>query len=249
VLNTATAPTDDLRVRQALAMGLDVGSVLRVIGGGLTKPINGLFLPGSPYYSETGYPMYDQAAARALVKEHKNEHGTPSLTLSTITDPLFESLVEVVQQMWGQVGFDVTLAILEPAELISDLVSGHFQASIDLQYGAVDPDLNYTWFSTTTTGGDGHLALNFSRNSDPEIEAALQSGRTTDDEATRIAAYRKLNQRLGVDLPNLWLEQAPYAAIGSQRVQNFAGLTLPNGSVGYGFDEGVFFPSQIWLTS
>jgi peptide/nickel transport system substrate-binding protein len=249
VLNTTTAPTDDLRIRRALAMGLDVAAVLNVIGGGLTKPIDGLFLPGSPYYSDTGYPAYDQAAGRALVNEYKAQHGTPSLTLSTITDPLFESLVQVVQQMWNQIGFDVQLSVLDPAELISDLVSGHFQASIDLQYGAVDPDLNYTWFSTTTTGGGGNFALNFSRNSDPEIEAALQSGRTTANEATRVAAYRKLNQRLAVDIPNLWLEQAPYAAIGSERVQNFAGLTLPNGSVGYGFDEGVFFPSQIWLSS
>ena len=249
VLNTAAGPTDDLRIRQALAKAIDVKAVLSVFSGGLTKPINGLFLPGSPYYSETGYPTYDPVAAQTLVNEYKAQHGSPSLTLSTVTDPRFESLVEAVQQMWSQVGLEVKLAILEPAELISNLVTGHFQASVDDQYGAVDPDLNYNWFSTTTTGSDGTLALNFSRNSDPRIEAALQTGRTTDAQAARDVAYQEFNRRLAVDLPNLWLGQDPFAAVGDQRVQNFAGLTLPDGAPGYGFDEGVFFPSQMWLSS
>ncbi len=249
VLNTAVAPTNDLRIRQALAKAIDVKAVLTVFGGGLTKPINGLFLPGSQYYSETGYPTYDPTAAKALVNEYAAEHGSPSVTLSTVTDPRFETLVEAVQQMWSQVGFEVRLAILEPAELISNLVTGHFQASVDAQYGAVDPDLNYNWFSTTTTGGGGALALNFSRNSDPKIEAALQKGRTTDDQAVRDDAYKELNERLAADLPNLWLGQDPFAAVGGQRVQNFAGLTLPDGTPGYGFNEGVFFPSQLWLNS
>jgi ABC-type transport system substrate-binding protein len=249
VLNTAAAPTNDLRIRQALAKAIDVEAVLSVFGGGLTKPINGLFLPGSRYYSDTGYPAHDPAAATELVNEYQAQHGRPSVTLSTVTDPRFETLVEAVQQMWSQIGLGVKLAILEPAALISNLVTGHYQASVDAQYGAVDPDLNYNWFSTTTTGGGGALALNFSRNSDPTIEAALQKGRTTDDQAVRDAAYKELNGRLAADLPNLWLGQDPFAAVGDQRVQNFAGLTLPDGTRGYGFDEGVFFPSQLWLNS
>jgi peptide/nickel transport system substrate-binding protein len=249
VLNTTATPTDDLHIRQALAKAIDVRAVLSVFGGGLTTPINGLFLPGSPYYGDTGYPTYDPAAARALVDGYRAQHGAPSLTLSTITDPRLESLVEVVQQMWTQAGFGVKVAVIEPAELISDLVSGHFQASVDYQYGAVDPDLNFIWFSSTTTGGGGNLALNFSRNSDPKIEAALQTGRTTTDQAVRDLAYKELNRRLAADLPNLWLEQVPFAAVGDQRVQNFAGLTLPDGTPGFGFDEGVFFSSQMWLNS
>jgi peptide/nickel transport system substrate-binding protein len=249
VLNTAAAPTNDLRIRQALAKAIDVKAVLRVFSGGLTTPIDGLFLPGSPYYSDTKYPTYDPAAAKALVNDHKAQHGAPSLTLSAVTDPRFESLVEVVQQMWSQVGLVVKLSVLEPAELISNLVTGHFQAAVIYQYGAVDPDLNYDWFSSTTTGGGGSLALNFSRNSDPRIEAALQEGRTTTDQATRDTAYKELDDRLATDLPNLWLAQVPFAAVGDRRVQNFAGLTLPDGTPGYGFDEGVFFPSQMWLNS
>ncbi len=62
-----------------------------------------------------------------------------------------------------------------------------------------------------------------------------------------MTAYKKLDQRLAADLPYLWLEQYPFAMVGQARVENFAGLTMPSGAPGYGFDEGIIFPTQIWL--
>ncbi len=248
MLNTAVAPTNDLRVRQALAKSLDVKQILKIFGGGYTKAINGLFQPGSPFYvSDTGYPKYDLAGAKALVNQYKAEHGTPTLTLTTVTDPRLESLVQIIQQMWNQVGFDISVASIQQATLITDFITGKFQAATSYQFGAVDPDLNYVWFSTTTVSPVGSIGLNFPRNSDPQIEFSLQSGRTSSSQSTREVAYKKLNQRLAADLPYLWLEQYPFAMVGDQRVQNFAGLTLPSGAAGYGFDEGIIFPSQIWL--
>jgi peptide/nickel transport system substrate-binding protein len=247
MLNTAVAPTNDLRVRQALAKALDVSQVLKIFGGGYTKPINGLFLPGSEYYANTGYPTYNLNDAKALVKQYKAQHGTPKLQLTTVPDPRLEQVVAVIQQMWNQAGFDISIGTTEQATLITDFIEGKYQAATSYQFGAVDPDINYVWFSTTTVAPPGSIALNFARNSDPQIEAALQAGRVSTTQAARVAAYRKLNRRLAADLPYLWLEQYPFAAIGAERIQNFAGLTLPNGAKGYGFDEGIMFPTQIWL--
>ncbi len=67
MLNTDVTPTNDIRVRQALAKGMDLAVIQKIFGGGSAKPVNGIFLPGSPYYSETGYPTYDPAAAKTLV--------------------------------------------------------------------------------------------------------------------------------------------------------------------------------------
>jgi peptide/nickel transport system substrate-binding protein len=248
MLNTAVAPTNDLRIRQALAKGLNVEQILKIFGGGFTKPINGLYPPGSPFYSsDNGYPAFDLAGAKALVNEYKAEHGTPSLTLSTVTDPRLEQVVQIIQQMWNQAGFDITVSAIQQATLITDFITGKFQAATSYQFGAVDPDLNYVWFSTTTVSPVGGIGLNFPRNSDPQIEFSLQSGRTSSSQSTRQVAYKKLNQRLATDLPYLWLEQYPFAMVGDERIQNFAGLTLPSGAPGYGFDEGIIFPTQIWL--
>jgi peptide/nickel transport system substrate-binding protein len=247
MLNCAVAPTNDLRIRQALAKATDAAEIRKLYDAGYGGPINGLFLSNSPFYSDTGYPSYDPAGARQLVDQYKAEHGTPSLKLMTIPDPLYVKLIQIIQQMWGQVGVDVTLGEVEQATIITDFITGEFQAATVYQFGAVDPDLNYVWWSTTTVAPPGSIGLNFARNSDPQIETALLNGRHTTNQATRVQAYQTVNERLAKDLPYLWLSQYFFSEVAEDRVQNFANPTLPNGSPGWAFEEGIFRPTQIWM--
>ena len=150
--------------------------------------------------------------------------------------------------MWQQVGFDVTIGQVEQADLINDFIAGKFQAATSYQFGAVNPDLNYVWWSTTTAGPVGSIALNFARNSDPVIEQNMLTGRHTTDQATRVTAYQTVNKQLAKDLPYLWLEQYIFSEVATSKVQNFANPTLPNGMQGYAFDEGIFSPTAIWLS-
>ena len=82
---------------------------------------------------------------------------------------------------------------------------------------------------------------------DPQIETALLSGRRSPDPATRIKAYQTVNERLAQDLPYIWLGQTVWSAVGDTRIQNFANPILPDGSPGQPFDNGIFFPTQIWM--
>lgn len=248
MLNTDVAPTNDLSIRKALAQSLDQATIQKIFGGGYAKPINGLFLPDSPYYSDPGYPAYDPAAAKKLVAQYAASHGTPKLTLLTITDPRLAQVVQIIQNMWNQVGFDVTISQIEQANLINDFIAGQFQAATSYQFGAIDPDLNYVWWSTTTVKPIGSIALNFPRNSDPVIEENMMTGRHTTDQATRVKAYQAVNEQLAKDLPYLWLQQYLFTEVATSRVQNFADPTLPSGAKQYAYDEGIFVPTQIWLS-
>jgi peptide/nickel transport system substrate-binding protein len=128
-------------------------------------------------------------------------------------------------------------------------VLGNFQAATSYQFGAVDPDLNYVWWSTTTLSPIGSIGLNFTRIDDPQIETNMLTGRHTADKADRIAAYKAVNERLAVDLPYLWIDQYLFSEVADSRVQNFDAWTFPDGTPGYGFDEGIFVPTQTWLAS
>ena len=249
MLNTVTPPTNDLSIRQALAKGMNQAEVQKIIGGPPAKPATGLFLPDSPYYSNTNYPTYDPSGATSLVNAYKAKHGTPSINLMTIPEPLEIKVVQTVQQMWEQVGFDVTVSEVEQATIIDDFVLGKFQAVTSYQFGAVNPDLNYVWWSTTTISPIGAIGLNFTRLDDPQIETAMLEGRHTTDQATRVTAYQTVNERLAKDLAYLWIEQYLFSEVASPRVKNFNNLTLPNGMAGYSFDEGTMFLSQTWLAS
>ena len=246
-LNTAVAPTDDIRVRQALAYALDTAALRKIFGQGITKAITGLFLPGSPYYSETSYPSFDLAKAKSLISAYKADKGTPSLTLTTIPDPRIVQVSQAIQQMWTQAGCQVQINPIQQADLVTDLIVGKFQAITAYQFGTVDPDLNYVWWSTTTVSPPGKIGLNFPRNSDPVIEQNMLTGRHTTDQAARVKAYQTVNERLATDLPYLWLQQWLFSEVADARVQNFANPTLPDGGAQYAFDEGIFVPTQVWL--
>jgi peptide/nickel transport system substrate-binding protein len=247
MLNGAVAPTNDLSIRQALAMGMNQPEVQNIVGGPPAMPATGVFLPGSPYYSDTHYPTYDPSAATKLVNQYKAQHGTPTLNLLTIPEPLEIKVVQTLQQMWQQVGFEVTVSEVEQATIIDDFALGRFQAVTSYQFGAVQPDLNYVWWSTTTVSPVGTIGLNFARNSDPQTETALLEGRHTTDQATRNTAYQTVNERLAKDLPYLWIRQYLFSEVANERVQNFNNLILPNQMAGYSFNEGINFPTQIWL--
>ncbi len=247
MLNTKVSPTNDLTLRQALAKGMNQSVVQKVIGGPPSQPATGIFLPDSPYYSNTGYPTFDPSGATALVNQYKAQHGKPTLNLLTIPNPLEIKVVSAIQQMWEQIGVGVTISEVEQATIIDDFVLGNFQAVTSYQFGAVNPDLNYVWWSTTTISPIGQIGLNFTRLDDPEIEYAMLEGRHTTSQATREAAYKTVNERLAKDLAYLWIEQYFFSEVASERVQNFANPTLPNGQPGYAFDEGIFVPTQIWL--
>ena len=80
-------------------------------------------------------------------------------------------------------GFKVNTGIVQQNEIINNALAGKYQAVAWRQFGAVDPDLNYIFWSTTTVSS-GSLSINMARNADPTIETALLAGRASTDKAS-----------------------------------------------------------------
>ncbi len=150
-------------------------------------------------------------------------------------------------QALQSVGFQVKPTIVEQNEIINNALAGKYQALGWRQFGAVDPDLNYIFWSTTTVSS-GDLSINMARNSDPTIEAALQAGRASTERSVRQAAYKTVNRRLAIDLPYLWTDRAVWAVIGNPTVQNFDNPKTPAGQAAYGMIGGSIWPTQIWIS-
>jgi ABC-type transport system substrate-binding protein len=169
-----------------------------------------------------------------------------AFTLNATNDPEVERAAQYIKQQYGNIGIDVTINIAAQASLINDALSGTYEANTWRQFGAVDPDLNYVWWSTTTvTPG---LALNMARNSNPKIQAALVKGRETSNQAERDQAYQTVNEQLAVDLPYIYTDRSTWAVIANPDVQNYNNPKTPSGSKAIGFDEGVLWPTQIWIS-
>ena len=247
VLNLDDPVTGDMRIRLALAHATAPRTYVNLVDNGILAPADGLFRSGSTYYSPTGYPSYDLSRARQLLAAVAAERGAvPAITLSTTTDATALVDASLLQRMWRQAGAQVTIAQFPIRSLVDRTIDGSFQAATGRQFAASDPDLNYLWWSGRTAGPPGSVALNFSRNRDPAIQAALDRGRTTSDPSRRASAYRTVNERLAQDLPYLWLDHPVWMAATSRTVVNWAHPTFPSGAGQAGFFQGIVDPLCMW---
>ena len=99
-----------------------------------------------------------------------------TFTCGSTNRPAAEREQQYLQQAWQDVGFVVKNTIVEQNDLINNALAGTFEALEWRQFGAVDPDLNYIFWSTTTILSSS-LSINMARNTDPQLQAALELGR------------------------------------------------------------------------
>ncbi len=248
ILNLAAEPFDNPSVRRAAAMAINRPQYAKEIDENVLPVSNGLFTPGSPYYSTTSYPAYNPTEAKKLVKQVEKSTGKPvAFTWGSPNSPTSEREQQYLQQAWQDVGFVVKNEVVEQNNLINKALAGTYQALEWRQFGAVDPDLNYIFWSSSTILSSV-LAVNMARNKDPQLDAALELGRTSPNPGTRAKAYQTVNKRLAVDLPYLWLDRAVWAVVSAPKVQNWNNPTTPTGAAAYGMIGGSIWPTQIWMS-
>ena len=247
MLNCAAAPFDDPEVRRIVATGVSSALFAKTIDQGISGPINGIFQPGSPFYARGNpYPAFNEAKAASMVKAYNAKHHTKlAFSLNTVAAPGTLRAAQLIQQMMRKIGIPMEIKTMQQNELINDALYGSFQATQWSQFGTISPELNYIWFSTSTCHKSG-ISINMARNSDPRIEAAMNTAISSPKAAVRVASWRRVNTLLSQDIPYVWTDRLTAGIISRPNVQNWAGPTSPAGVPLLGNAQGVFWPTQIW---
>ena len=234
MLNTAAAPLDDVRVRQALAYGTDEKQLIDTIARGVGEIATEPYKKTSPWYVPSGYPTKPNLAkARSLIGRYKADKritGDVKLTLGCTPVGTNTQSVDLLKQQWKKIGVDVTPRFTEQATYINDAINGNYQANCWTQFGLPDPDLDATWWLSTNAHPIGQLSLNISRIKDPQIDAALKTGRSQADAATRKAAYGKVWRRFAELVPYVWTRRGVSAVLYNSKVHGLANSTFPDGT-------------------
>ena len=245
VLNTSKAPLDDVRVRQALAMCTDAAQVRAVSLVPDGYAATSQFKENSPWYSDSGFPAYDVQAGTDLINQVKAEKGDVTVSLGTTPVPTNTAITQTLAQQWEQCGVKVNLTTTEQSKFILDMATGNYGANLSRQFGESDPDQSYVWW--TGTNATGALALNFARLNDPQINAALNKARASDDVAVRQQAYADLVKRQSELVPYIWINHTQWAIGAANNVRNIANVSLPDGQPSLPFQSGVDRLTETWL--
>jgi ABC-type transport system substrate-binding protein len=252
MFNLAKPPFDDLRMRQAVAYALDRDSLGQVTGSDPSLNADSVFQKTSKWYVNTNYPTYDPVKAKELIAAYQKEHPGPiNVTLGGIPDPYVVKAVQTIAQQWQAVGINVKVDTPEENTFIVNAVSGNFQVQVWRQFGAADPDENYVWWIGANAAPPPNISLNMARNVDPQLDDALNKGRTTplSDVDARKQAYATVQQRQTADLPYLWLNHLRYTLGANNKVRNIESLELPDGSHRAHVESGWQPVTAMWIAS
>jgi len=247
-LNLSKAPFNNLKLRQAMACATSSQQYVQVIDSGVSAVSDGVFTSNSPYHlASNGYPAYNLNKAKQLVAEVKASGAPVSFTLGHTPDPKGSQIGQYLQQVLEQAGMQVTLQPILQDSIINVALTGAFQALTWRQFGAVNPDLNYIFWTPTNADTPG-FAINMARNSDPAMQTALLQGRQSSESATQITAYQQVNRLLSQDIPYIWNARVVWAIGAVAKVQNFNNPSTPAGNKAFGLIGGALWPQQIWIS-
>jgi ABC-type transport system substrate-binding protein len=246
-LNTMAAPFDDPDARRALALATDTETYVEVRTRGLNEPARGPFAPSSRWYADTSYPEYDKSAAEDLVEQVKAKNGGVfTFRLSGGSDASSSAGLQLLQAQWREVGIDAQINLSEQAQLITDVALGNYQATAWRQFDSPHPLGDSIWWHPNTARPIGEIALNFARNKDDRIGAALDQARETPDLALETRLYGDVQQYLAEDIPYVWLFHTQISVIAAPSLVNVVNYTLPTGQKGIELQGGSHPLYQVW---
>jgi peptide/nickel transport system substrate-binding protein len=201
----------DVRVRQAIAHGIDRQAIIRYLRRGLASEAAGIVPAMSwAYASDLEPPAYDPARARALLDEAGL--GDPdgpgpaprlALTLKTSTAEAYRLQATVIQRQLRDVGIDVTVRSYEFATLFADVVRGNVQVYTLQFVGVTDPDMLRRVFHSAQVPPAG---LNRGHYRNPAVDALLEAAAAAVDPAERRRCYVEAQRLIAADVPlvSLW---------------------------------------------
>ena len=188
MLNVTNAPLKDKRVRRALAMAIDRGSLVTNVLRGGQLPAYAFTPPGTAGYTATASIPYDLAAARKLLADagYPGGRGLAPVEILYNTLEMHKTIAETIQQMWKvNLGIEVRLRNEEWKVYLDSKRQRQFEVA---RYGwigdYVDPNTFLDMW--VTDGGNNDTGW-----SNPEYDRLIREAGRTGDNAKRFEFFRQ----------------------------------------------------------
>jgi peptide/nickel transport system substrate-binding protein len=217
-LNNRSPLFSDARVRRAVTMLLDRGSIVRNLFRGSARIISGPWAPDSPAYDASVTPLpFDPAGAAKLLDEagwrDTNGDGTRDRAGREFTFELLVSagsnigrqIDEMLATELARVGVKAAVRTLEWASFVERIDGGNFEAA-SLAWSASDPNPDpFPYWHSSQFPPHG---LNSGYYSNPEADRLMEEARREMNEEARLKIYHRLHAIFRDDAPAVFVTNA-----------------------------------------
>ena len=225
--NMRRAPFDDVRVRRALGMAVDVGKIIDYVLYGQGERITGPFAKQTDYYDRSIPSLpYDPEGARALLAEAGWTKGPDGwlqkdgkrfqFTLITNSgNDLRKAVLAIAQDAWKRLGIDVRTDLLEWSVFIQERVDkADFDALVLGWTMGIDPDLYQIWHSSQANSHQ----LNFVGFENRKADELIVKIRQEYDFEKQVEYCNSLHRIIAEEQPYTFLYVGKWTAILDKRI-------------------------------
>ena len=214
-LNLTSAPTSDLRVRQAIGMAVDRDAIGKAVYFGLGQPAKSIFPPTHWMYpKDRPNPTRDVNGAKTLLKQAGVDNNTKIDMILPAAEP-YKTIAQVLQASLAEAGVTITIRQLESSQFLDALKNHDGHLALDAIGNRSDPD----GFFSGNFKADA--PFNFAGFNDPQFEQLLAQGLLLTDQEQRRTIYQQAEQRMLDVIPGIFLYNPPGLYATLKTVQEF----------------------------
>ncbi|WNK39418.1 ABC transporter substrate-binding protein [Pantoea agglomerans] len=202
--NTTKAPTDNVKVRQALAMAINKPAIIEAIFKG-TGTVAKNILPPAVWSADKDLKDYDYdpEKAKALLQQAGVKPGTEialwAMPVQRPYNPNARRMAEMIQSDWAKVGIKANIVSYEWGEYLKRVRSGEHQAALMGWTTATgDPDNFFGPLYSCTSAQGGS---NSSKWCYQPFEKLITEARAEPDQGKRTALYLQAQQMMHDQMP------------------------------------------------
>jgi peptide/nickel transport system substrate-binding protein len=201
MINTEKAPTDDLRVRQAMVYAVNQEELVQTAFNRLGSPAHSVLSPTTWSFNQQAADLYryDPEKAAQLLDEAGwvddngdgiREKDGENLSLEYLAIPAYEeAFMELLAAYLQQAGFEVNIRTMDDAGVFAAGSAGEHNL-LNMGWVSIDPGvLNIVYNSANIDGGSS-----FTRFTDADLDGALNDAQTQTDRGRRKADYETIQQ-------------------------------------------------------
>jgi len=225
--NMRRKPFEDIRVRRALGMAIDVNKIIDYVLYNQGEKITGPFVKQTDYYNHDIKPIpYDPQGALQLLAEagwQRNPEGWlekdgQKLQFTLITNSgndIRKAILAIAQDAWKQIGVDVRTDLIEWSVFIQERVNKlDFDALVLGWSMGIDPDLYQIWHSSQT----GPHQLNFVGFQNKAADELIIKIRQEYNYDQQVKYCHQLHEIIAQEQPYTFLYVGKWTAILDKRI-------------------------------